>query len=871
MIRTTFNDNWTVKMEMPQHCGEAPVYKVTLPHDGMLYTKRSKNAWNGSKKGYFENGTWIYEKEFEAPVQWREQHVFLEFEGVYNQSMVYINGSFAGQNAYGYTEFCVDAGPLLKYGEKNTIKVTARTGDDSRWYSGAGIYRNVNLLVSEPLYIVANGVRITTPSIGGGGCEGDTVRHADIQIETTIHNDLVMSGITARVKNELYGPSGEQVGSVIFPATLKPGDELSLTQHIYLDHSLLWDENTPNLYTCRTTLLLEDKVMDTEETRFGIRSLCLDPLCGLQVNGKSIKLRGTCIHHDNGVIGARAIKSAEYRKVRMLKENGFNAIRMAHHPAGRALLDACDELGMYVMDETFDMWTVNKSSQDYALNFSQWWERDVEAMVKKDVNHPCVIMYSIGNEIPDLETAAGSAMSWKIADKIRSLDSTRYTTHAVNGLMTIMNRMGEVMGGIMTQMAPQESGAAQPEKSPSGTSEFSAQPESEARIYDQSGPEVADQMPTGPQQQVPDGDINAKMAQMGAVMKYVTNSPVMDAAIEQACAAVDIAGYNYMIDRYTADNDKYPERIIVGSETYPRGINQIWRLVQDNANVIGDFTWTGWDYLGEAGIGRLNYDIPDPNAISMEFYGDYPWITAWCGDCDITGYRLPASYYREIVFGLRKEPYIAVLRPDRYGQTPLISPWSWSDVISSWSFDGYEDKPMTVEVYSPSDEVELFINGKSQGRQPAGEANEFKAVFNVVYKMGTIEAIGYCKNKACGSYLLESSGKGVFLDVEAEKNTVLSDASDLAFINIRLTDEKGNLHVLKDRCIEIEVDGEGELIGFGSGAPKTEESYVDSIHTTFEGRAFAVIAPVSSGTIHVTVKAEGCAACSLSIPVVERI
>lgn len=847
MIRTKFNDNWTVKMETSQHRGEAAVHQVTLPHDGMLYTKRSKDAWNGSKKGYFENGTWTYEKEFEVPEHWSERHVVIEFEGVYNQSMVYINGSFAGQNPYGYTEFSIDAGPLLKYGEKNLIKVIARTGDDSRWYSGAGIYRNVNLLVSEPLYIENNGVRISTEQAGEA--------MAQLRIRTAVCNTLAGACVTARVKNEIYSPTGDRVAENITSVTLKYGENIAVDQQLSVPQPLLWDVDTPGLYTCKTTLLLDGREMDSSSERFGIRTLELDPVHGLRVNGRSVKLRGTCIHHDNGVIGARAMRDADFRKVRKLKESGFNAIRMAHHPAGRDLLNACDALGMFVMDETFDMWTINKSSQDYALNFPQWWERDVTAMVSKDFNHPSVIMYSIGNEIPDLETAAGSAMAWKIAEKIRTLDPTRYTTHAVNGLLTLGSRMGEVMAEIMPQMmqqAPAEEDGSSQSPAP----------------QDSAAPQASDGMAAPAED-----DINATMAKMGAAMKYLTNSPAMDAAIGEACDAVDIAGYNYMIDRYAADKEKYPNRIIVGSETYPRGIHQIWRLVQDHANILGDFTWTGWDYLGEAGIGRLNYDTAGSNPMAGEFYGEYPWITAWCGDCDITGYRLPASYYREIVFGLRKEPYIAVIRPQRAGQTPLISPWSWTDVISSWSFDGYEGKRLSVEVYAPSEEVELFINGRSQGRKPSGEAHEFKAVFEVSYQPGTIEAVAYDGGTAVGSYLLQSAGAELVLDMSAETDVSAEQAAsvlesqDLLFVNIRLTDANGNLHVLKDRPVELEISGAGELLGFGSGAPYTEESYVDHIHTTFEGRAFAVIrlkteachsSGVSRAAVKITAHAEGC-------------
>ena len=795
MIRNSFNKDWAVAPKQDffhLKPSEAPK-PVTLPYDAMISQQRNPEAAEQNKKGYFQGGAYNYVKKFFVPDDYKEKRVTFEFEGVYMNAMVYINGDFAGQHPYGYSNFYIKADRFLKYGQDNEIKVMARCSDDSRWYTGAGIYRNTKIMVGNLLHIALDGVKITTPDIETG--------HAIVAVATTVENE----GICPRkvtVVTELIDDRGNTVAVDTAPLTVSARESATLRQRLYVREPKLWNVNTPYLYSCRSKLVDGDIMIDEEINPCGIRTLCLDAEEGLRVNGEVVKLRGACIHHDNGVIGASTIDRAEERRIELLKDAGFNAIRSAHHPASKALLDACDRLGMLVMDETFDIWTQNKCDYDYALNFPTWWEADVQSMVDKDFNHPSVVMYSIGNEIPDAGTAIGADWGRKIAEKIRSMDQTRYVTNSVNGILAVMESLIKMM-----------------------------------------------------QNQV-GGDLNTAMANAGNSMKMAQNHPFVTASLEETFAVVDIAGYNYADNRYVSDKQLFPNRVIVGSETFSMDIAENWKLVKENGHVIGDFTWTGWDYLGESGIGRVEYE--QDGKLSETVSGAYPWLMAYCGDIDITGHRRPVSYYREIVFGLRNQPYIAVQRPEHYGEKTFTTPWSWSDSICSWSFEGYEGKPVKIEVYSAGDEVELLINGKSIGKAGAGEANSFKAEFDVIYEPGEIMAVTYTNCKESGRMSLMSAGSKLNLKAEADRAQISADESDLVFVTISLVDEDDILKPMADRKVTVKVEGAGELQGLGSADPKTEESYTDSEHTTFDGKALAVIRPTASGPIKVTVAAEGC-------------
>jgi beta-galactosidase len=805
MRREFFNSGWRVRLQ-----GSQTDEAVTLPHDAMLGQKRLNDGTTLRDKAFFLNGVWEYTKTFFAPNEYGDKHLLLEFEGVYNRSQVYVNDCYAGGRPYGYSEFSVDLDGFLKYGQENTIKVIARSSDDSRWYSGAGIYRPVSLLTSGPVFIDPRSPRITTPEITA---EGTLVR-----VETVIRNISPRAKVRSRFRTAIYDQTGLMAGEDSMPVTVFRGEDAIVIQRIFIREAKLWDVDSPCRYTCRSSLAEDGTETDTAETAFGIRKLSLDRERGLQINGRTVKLRGACIHHDNGVIGAAGIARAEERRIEKLKAAGFNAIRSAHHPASRALLEACDRIGMFVMDEAFDMWTEAKRPFDYSLDFGEWWDRDIEAMIAKDYNHPGVIIYSTGNEIPEAGTIGGSVIGRRIAQKIRHLDNTRFTTNAINPLM--MQQFKQIIA------------------------EASKKAEEEGIM--------------------PASDISEAGTEFAADYAKVMTGREIAEATEESFASVDMAGYNYLDIRYESDGKLYPNRIIIGTETYPRNINRNWRLVQDNSHVIGDFTWTGWDYIGEAGIGKVHYSI---GRRGLNIFGEYPWLLAWCGDMDITGQRRPASYYREIVFGLRKAPYIAVQRLEHYHDRAFTLPWGWSDSLAGWSWTGYEGKPVKVEVYSDAEEVELLLNGASLGKQQTGEGHNFKAEFDTLYQPGRLEAVACSGGREQSRHVLESAAGEVRLEVNVDRETINANDRDLAFVEIALTDSSGNIWHNLSKKVSLTVKGPGTLQGLGNGNPVTEEPFTGVEHTTFNGRALAVIRPTGPGEILVTLEADGCKAVTVKLNV----
>lgn len=567
---------------------------------------------------------------------------------------------------------------------------------------------------------------------------------------------------------------------------------------IVVDKPFLWNAENPYLYSVYSKIYEDGVQLDEQVDTIGIRTLSVDAKHGYCINGKPVKFRGACIHHDCGILGAATFYDAEYRRVRILKESGFNAIRSAHQPAAPALLRACDELGMYVMDEAFDMWTRCKSDNDYGLFFGECWEKDIELMVKKDFNHPSVVMYSIGNEIPEIGTDHGAKLCYDIAEKIKKLDGSRYTLAAINGIFA----SGDVIPQILNQIMEEK-------------------PNTE-------------------------GNVNNFMAVMDANINHIVVHDEVSKRLEKACANVDIAGYNYMSARYEGDGKKYPNRIIVGSETYPSDIAKNWELVNKLNYVIGDFTWTGWDYIGEAGIGVPAYQPGDGG-----FDAKFPCQLAYCGDIDLTGHRRPASYYREIVYGLRKKPYIAVQNPYRHGEEIIKTPWIISDTLSSWSYPKMEGKPIVVEVYSAGDEVELLINGKSQGRRRSGRETGYITVFETVYEVGEIEAITWEKGVELGREKVCTAGANTRLIFEIEEGP----ESELIYVNIKNVDCNGILATQEVRTIKCEIEGQAD-IWFGSGNPKPQNNYLDAVTQTWNGKALLIVRKRNNAQVKLHIERE---------------
>ena len=813
MIRTSFNDGWQTRPKVNPFAElsgpQAPFRPVTLPHDAMIERERAapggEVTMEGGAGAYFPGGTYEYRKTFFVPEEQRGKRILFEFEGVYRDAVVFVNGDYAGQRPFGYSHFHIDADRFLRFGEDNEIRVEARSHRDSRWYTGAGIYRDTWMLVGEVVRIAPDGVRVTTPDIDG--------ERAVIEVATRVENDSIAIR-TVDVVTEIRDGGGDVVATDTSKATVLPGEPATVRQRLYVRAPLLWSPDTPTLYAATVTLEdLED--LDTETVTFGIRSLSLDPENGLRINGETVKLRGACVHHDNGPLGAATYARAEERRVQLLKDVGFNAIRMSHNPMSKAMLDACDRLGVLVVDETFDVWTSGKSEFDYSLDFPEWWERDIEAMVAKDFNHPSVIMYSIGNEIPETGSPFGAAWGRKLAEKVRSLDPTRYVTNAVNGMLAVMSELGKL------------------------------QQQSQEKVEEKAA-EKADE----------GKGINTLMADAGDMMNAISASALVTEKTAESFAVLDVAGMNYAEARYALDKDLFPNRIILGTETFPTRIDGNWRLVEQHGHVIGDFTWTGWDYLGEVGIGRPQYLTPDTPRPSHT--APYPYLVAGCGDLDITGHRRPASYYREIVFGLRTEPFIAVRRPEHHGSTYAGTPWAWSDAISSWTWPGSEGDPITIEVYGDADEVELLVNSGSLGRHPVDEDHRFRTEFDTTYEPGELLAIAYRDGTETGRETLRTATGPIQLRAETDRPLITTNGGDLAYVTLALTDPHGTLHTAADRPVRLEVSGAGVLLGFGSADPATEERFDAPERRTYEGRALAVLRPTGPGKIHLLATAPEC-------------
>jgi hypothetical protein len=454
---------------------------------------------------------------------------------------------------------------------------------------------------------------------------------------------------------------------------------------------------------------------------------------------------------------------------------------------------------MLVLDETFDMWTQGKNDFDYSLDFPEWWKRDVTAMVRKDFNHPSVVMYSIGNEIFEVGTPQGGVWSRRLASAVRDLDPSRPITNGINGFVAVIDQLAKLAGDRANSAGAE-------------------------------------------------GGVNAAMNSASDFMNQISASEMVTKLTEESYSVLDVAGMNYGDARYSIDQELFPHRVILGTETFPPHIAHNWSLVEKYPNVIGDFTWTGWDYLGEAGIGRNQWKDEPP-----VFEAPFPWMAAWVGDFDITGNPRPISFYRRAVFGLLDTPYIAVGNPANYQREMLEGQWSWSDTVSTWTWNVASGSKTFVEVYSDADEVELLVNGKSFGRKPAGETADFIAKFDVEYVPGVIEAVAYEKGKEISRSVLETADGGRQLAVipEQRKNSLPSD--DLWFFDIEARGANGVIDATLDDEIAVKISGPGELVALGSGRPDPEAKNSAERTDLFQGRALAIVRSTGSGRIDIEV------------------
>ena len=785
---------------------------VQLPHDWSIESHPDKNNPSGQGGGFFPNGTGWYRKTFSAPAAWKGRRVSVEFGGIYRNAAVYLNGHKLITQPYGYTSFELDLTPELSFSVTNllAVRVDNSAQPNSRWYSGSGIYRHVKVIVTDPTHVAHWGVFVTTPEV--------SVTTAKVVVRTRLANES-QADADLTVETTLVDRAGQPVASTRSPVRLASGSETEVSGEIAVRNPALWSPASPVLYRAVTRVLKNNGVVDEVITSFGIRSIAWSAERGFLLNGKSIKLTGGSVHHDNGPLGAAAFDRAEERRVELLKAAGHNAVRTAHNPPSPAFLDACDRLGLLVLDEPFDVWKASKVKFDYGHDFDEWWKRDISAMVLRDRNHPSVVIWGIGNEIPELEVEQGPSIAKMLADLVRSLDSTRPLTLAFPGTTTAPNSQG-------------------------------------------------------------------------------------------VFSLLDITGYNYSLQTsYADDHTRLPSRIMLTTESYPSYAFRLWRLSQDNPYVLGDLTWTSMDYLGESGIGAWAIGTPeqakqagqimgamantstvdkmflgmangvdimaamaqgaaDPvmkGIMALLFHG-YPWHAAQCGDLDLTGFRKPQSYYRDILWNGGDRMYATVRLPDPEGKKIIAVGWSVYPTLPSWTWPDQAGKNLQVEVYSGTEKVQLFLNNKLLGEQPTGRDQEFKATFSVPYAPGTLKAVGLRGGHAVAESVLTTAGKPSQLRLTADRRAIHADGQDLSFVTVEAIDAEGRLQPWADQEIQFSINGPGLIAAVGNGDGRDEASYQGNRRKLYQGRALIVVrTSKQNGQITLTASTPNLSAGSVTI------
>ena len=754
---------------------------VDLPHDWSItplpgpesegqigpFSEKSPGA---TSTGYAMGGTAWYRKHFTTDKDDAGKIFVLKFDGVYMESEVWINGKSAGNHVYGYTPFNLNITPLLnESGSDNVITVkVSNPGRNSRWYSGSGIYRNVHLVVTDPVHIPVWGMQVTTPEINTDSAK------ANIRIVVQNHTDVP---VTARVRVMILAPDQKESGSAEEDLSIPEHGQSVSGSEITIKNPALWSVKSPHLYEARVSVIVDGNVTDSYSQVFGIRSIEITAEKGFLLNGESIELKGGCLHHDNGLLGASAFDRAEERRVEIMKANGFNAIRTSHNPPSEAFLDACDRLGMLVIDETFDMWKRPKNPLDYHRYFNDWWQKDVEAMILRDRNHPSVFMWSIGNEIPERADTSGISTGKALISFIKTLDDSRGLTNAI------------------------------------------------CEFWDNPG------------------------------MKWDATAPAFE--------ILTVGGYNYQFLRYESDHEKFTERIMMGTESVPKDAWGNWQLVEKHPYVIGDFVWTGMDYLGETGIGHTQYLTKDEKD---KFAMTYPWFNAWCGDIDLIGDKKPQMMYRDVIWG-NSQLEMNVHAPVPEGKTEVVSYWGWPDEYPHWNWKGNEDKILKVSAYTRGDEVKLYLNGRELGTSKVAPET-LTAIFMVAYEPGELKAIAYQNGKEIAQKIFKTTGEPAAIKLTADRAEIKADRNDLSFVTIEVVDEFGQTVSDADNQVKITLTGNGEMAGSGNACPFDMKSVGKNTLNTFHGKALVIARPYAKGgIIELKVEGEGLKEASIQLVV----
>lgn len=771
------NDNWKfilndVNDGQSVTLNDTRWQSVTLPHDWSVRGQLSPTL--ASCTGYLPGGIGWYRKTIDIPAGKQGEKVYLYFEGVYNRSEVFLNGQSLGKRPNGYISFMYDATPYVKPGEKNVIavRVDHSQSADSRWYTGSGIYRDVWLVHANPVHIAQWGVFAHPEKVENG---------YRLNVEVEIQNEE-KDNASLTVLNELFDATGKLVAKDRKKLTAKPGNENKLTTSLAVKNPACWSLSHPNLYTLKTTLLKNGTVTDQTSTRTGFRSYTFDPDKGFALNGEWMKVKGVCIHHDAGVLGSAVPRDVWKRRLETLKEVGVNAIRTSHNPQATDLYNLCDEMGILVLNEMYDEWVFPKRKWLEGWNvgtpgfqgsfdiFKEWSETDLADLVRRDRNHLSVFAWSIGNEV--------------------DYPNDPYS-HPVLG--------GEKAG--FTQAS-----------------------------YGGYNPDAPDAMELG--------DIAKRLTKV--VKAYDLSRPVTAGLAGVAMSneteypgTLDIAGYNYTEDKYDADHQKYPERVIYGSEN--RHDMAAWKAARDKEFIFGQFLWTGIDYLGES--------------------GRWPTRGFYSGLLDFGGFIKPRGYFRQSLWSDKPMAYLGTYptpgRGSRNQSRDVLSQQEEGDVsnyvervpsMDAWSIWNYQEgQSIRVVCYTNADKAKLLLNGAEVGETKEYDDNTGIIYWDIPYQAGKLEVVGLDKNNApVSGYTIQTSERPHALQVVRSEKEI-SKGNGLAQIVVQVVDEQGVPVMLSDNEVTCRISGPAKLLGLEASNNNDMSDYTDNVHRVYHGRILAYV------------------------------
>ncbi len=779
-----FNSGWKFfKGELPD--GQKPGLDdsnwrlLDLPHDWSIEGPFSREFASGT--GFLPAGTGWYRKSFKVENYEKERKVFISFDGVYDNSEVWINGKYLGKRPNGYIAFQYDLTPYVNFGGENLVAVKADHSKfgDSRWYTGSGIYRNVSLIFTPAIHIDKWGVFARTAEV--------SKQKATLDIEVSVLNE---SKISSEVTVSNYLILGEDtVKTATAHLSVGPGQPASVDAKIEIVNPRLWDIDTPDLYSL-VTIVRSGGTSDTQTTKVGFRDIRFDSEKGFFINGRNIKLKGICMHHDAGTLGSAVPREVVVRRLDLLKELGCNAIRTSHNPFSVEFLDLCDEKGFLVIGEAFDEWELPKKKwiegwnkgtpgkDGYSAYFKEWAKTDLKDMILRDRNHPSIIMWSIGNEVdypndpythPVLNTEANPQTWAKFDEKLPNA-----------------NRLGEIARELAT----------------------------EVRQLDNTRP------------------VTAGLA--SALMSNETGY----------ADALDVAGYNYQEFRYASDHQKYPNRILYGSEN---GMAlDAWEAVEKNDYVLGQFLWTGFEYLGEA--------------------GQYPSRHSTSGILDLAGNKKPEFYFRQSLWS--DKPMVFIGTTDRLADRGPVSLWAHKRVDPVWNWT--EGQPISVNVFTNCEEVELYLNDQSLGTKKLAGFKNRTITWEVPFKSGTLKAVARKSGTDMAHYELKTTGVPVILMAKTDSEVLKASDMGLAQIFVTLCDENGNSVYSAENEISCVLEGPVRLLGMEDSNPVNTEDYKDNKQHAYHGKILVYVQSTGKpGKAKVTLSSAGLKSTTVELNVVK--